>query len=212
MNIKDCTRGLAVLLTLMCLGGCAFGVAKVQVRHTPLEPPAVKRSGTVVVRQFVDSREEDHQYIGNKRNGLGMAVGSVAIHDGTPVDELVTELFDEALKNVGYDTVLQESVNGVVPTGPASAAILHGDIKHFWLDLYVAVWHNVDVDLKLTDRSDSRVLWEKKIHGGKSNVLWLGIDSEFEHVVRQGVDEALTNACAEFASEEFSEAVKTGRN
>ena len=32
-----------------------------------------------------------------------------------------TELFDEALKNVGYNTVVQESVNGVVPTGPASA-------------------------------------------------------------------------------------------
>lgn len=195
----------AVIATF--LSGCAFGVTNVRVAHSPFEPVTQKRDGTLLVRQFVDSREQDRQFIGTKRNGFGMPLGNIGVRDGKRTDVLLTEFFVEALQHAGYDAVLQSPTSGV-PNGTRIDAVLEGEIKKFWLDLYMATWHDLNVHLKLLDKDGQRVIWEKDIEGGKANVLWLGVASEFEKVIRQALDEALNRAASEFASEGFYQKVK----
>jgi len=163
-----------------------------------------------LVQQFVDDRKEDHQYIGTKRNGFGMPLGNIGVRDGKRVDAMVTEFFVDALRHAGYDAVIQTQAATQQPGGVKADAVMQGDIKEFWLDLYMATWHHVNVDLKLLDKDGKQVLWEKNIQGGKANVLWLGINSEFERVIREALDEALNRAAKEFATEEFYRKVKVG--
>lgn len=210
MKTKTIPLILTGLLMAISLSGCAFGVTNVRVAHSPLESVAQKREGTILVQQFVDSRKEDHQYIGTKRNGFGMPLGNIGVRDGKRVDAMVTEFFVDALRHAGYDAVIQTS-SATQPTGGVKVnAILQGEIKEFWLDLYMTTWHHVNVDLKLLDKDGKQVLWEKNIQGGKASILWLGLNSEFEKVIRQALDEALYRAAKEFASEEFYQKVKTG--
>lgn len=197
------------LLLAVLLNGCALGVTHVNVAHSPLEPVAQKRAGTILVQPFVDNRKEDHQYIGTKRDVLGLPLGNMGVNDGKRVDVMVTEFFVDALKHAGYDAVIQTS-GATQPVGVKINAVLQGEIKEFWLDMYMATWHHVNVDLRLLDKDGKLVLWQKNIQGGKSNPLWLGLNSEFEKVIQQALDEALNRAAKEFASDEFYRQVKAG--
>jgi len=200
----------ANVLVAILLNGCALGVTNLRVTHSPLEPVIQKREGTILVQMFVDNRTQDHQYIGTKRDGLGIPLGDFGVRDGKRVNEVVTEFFVDALKQAGYNAVMQTSI-ATQPTGSAKvSAVLQGEIKEFWLDLYLTTWHHVNVDLTLLDKDGKQVLWTKNIKGGKSNILWVGLNSEFESVIRQALDEALNRAAKEFASEEFYQKVKDG--
>src|SRR2546421_301223 len=103
------TKTFSVLLSLIpvasLLSGCAFGVTNVRVSHSELASVGEKRMGTILVRQFSDSRPQDHQYIGAKRNGFGMAVGNLGVRDGTHLDILLTGFFADALKQAGYEAI-----------------------------------------------------------------------------------------------------------
>lgn len=189
----------------LLLSGCALGVTPVKVRHSPLQHVENKREGTILVRQFVDNRQSkhDHRYIGTKRNGFGMPLGKIGIQDGAKLEVLVTDYFAEALREVGYQVVIQPPSGSGAFTAVTPDAILEGEIKEFWLDLYMAVWHNVDVLVKLRDKEGQNVLWEKAVHGDQTNMLWLGLAAEFEMVIRQALDKALNQAINDFASEEF---------
>jgi hypothetical protein len=73
----------------LLLSGCAFGVTKVQVAHSPLASAPQKRQGTILVRQFVDERQEERDYIGTKRGGyLGIPWGRIAIKGDVTLQSL----------------------------------------------------------------------------------------------------------------------------
>lgn len=203
-------RAIALNITILplalLLSGCAFGVTNLRVAHSPLKQIADKKSGTLIVRTFVDNRKQDKQYIGTKRNGFGMALGDFGIRDGKHVDALVTEYFVEALQAAGYTAIIQDK--GTPASNVGQTGIVEGQINEFWLDLYMATWHKVDVLVRLKDKSDQKVLWEKNIKGGEANVLWIGVNSEFEKVIRQALDQALNRAAQEFASDEFYQAIQ----
>jgi hypothetical protein len=208
MKTKTLMSWFAGLLAIVSLSGCAFGVTNVRVTHSALTPVDAKREGVVMVRQFTDSRKEDKQYIGTKRNGFGMPLGKLGVRDGKRVDLMVTEFFVDALKHAGYNAMIQ------IPQSPTSDiskvdAVMEGDIREFWTDLYMATWHKVNVHMKLLDKTGAKVMWERDIEGGQANVLWLGLSSEFEKVVRQALDQALNRAAKEFASDEFYQKVRT---
>ena len=209
MKIKKVASLLTSALAVLLLNGCAFGVTNVKVAHSPLEPVVSKRDGVILVRQFTDSRKEDKQYIGTKRNGFGMPLGNIGVRDGKRVEVMVTEFFVDALKHAGYDAVIQNAPAAATPPSMKVDAVLDGDIREFWMDLYMATWHKVNVHMRLLDKAGERVTWERDIQGGESNVLWLGISSEFEKVIRQALDQALNRAAKEFASDEFYQKVKT---
>jgi hypothetical protein len=168
---------------------------------------AQKREGTILVHQFTDSRSENKKRIGNKRIIFGIPFGSFVIKDRKPVDVAVTELFAEALTHAGYEVITQPAGSSTNDNTNVTA-VLRGDIKDFWLDMFAATWHDVSVDFKLSDKNDKQVVWEKTIQGDNINPLWLGLKSEFQKVIRQSLDEALNKAATEFASDEFYQKVK----
>jgi hypothetical protein len=201
-----------VMLVLAAFqNGCAFGTAHAEIGHETLAPVAVKRQGNVLVRPFVDKRPNT-EYIGNKRNGYGMVLGHVATEEGVKLDAVLTQYFIDALQQAGYNAALDTSTSGDPATQPATQpavtlancdVVVDGEIRGFWMDLYMMVWHSVDVNVKATHPGDQRVVWEKLIHGEKTNILWLGITPEFERVIRAATTDALNHAATEFASDEF---------
>jgi len=200
--MKYIPRILMACLAAVSLSSCAIGTTKIGVSHSPLQPVVSKHSGTIVVKQFTDSRKlEDKASIGNKRNGFGMVLGGFAIKGGKTVAQTMTEYVADALKEAGYNAVVEGSGSS------SGAAVLEGDVYEFWLDLFVATWNNVGVDLKLRNRSGA-VAWQKKINSSETNVLWIGLNAEIEKVIRQAVDKALNEAVKEFASEDFASKVK----
>lgn len=201
---------LSVILVLALLtGGCAIGTTRLNVEHAPLERVAQKGSGNILVKQFVDKRKEPHEYIGNKRNGFGMVLGHVGLQEGQSLEPLLTRYFAAALTEAGYTVVVQgQGENSQLKFD----AVVDGEILEFWLDLYMKVWHNMEVRTRALDPAGTRVLWEKTIKADQSNVLWIGATGEFEKVISESLTKALNQAAAEYASESFRKSLGGTRN
>jgi hypothetical protein len=198
---------LLIALLAFCSVGCAAGVTKVKINMEPLEQIENKKEGNIFVKQFVDKRNETH-YIGNKRNGFGMVLGHIGAADGINLEVLLTKYFAEALIEAGYNAVVQEPLSSGIPGNVRFDAIVEGEIVTFWMDLYMHVWHQVEVKVKALAPSTQDILWEKNVKGGESRVLWIGATAEYERIIREALTKALNQAAEEFASEEFYKAVK----
>jgi len=201
--------GIVLIVSFLALfaGGCALGTTKVNIAHDSLDRIENKKTGNILVNQFVDKRK-DTQYIGNKRNMLGVVMGHIGTKEGVKLEVLLTNYFAEALKEAGYNTVIQEAQTASTPSQVKFDAIIEGEIAEFWLDLYVAVWHKVGVKVKAIAPTSQNVLWEKDISGEETNVLLIGATSEYEKVIRQALTKALNQAAKEFASDEFYKSIK----
>jgi hypothetical protein len=185
-------------VAMLALSNCAIGTSKINVGHSPLQPTTPQRSGKIVVKPFTDARSiGDKATIGNKRNGYGMVLGTYAIKGNKSVADAMTDSVADALRAAGYNATV----------GGSGGPILEGDVYEFWLDLFMATWHNVGLNLTLRD-SSGKAVWQKKIDARETNVLWLGVNSEIEKVVRQAVDKALQEAAHEFASDGFAKAAR----
>jgi hypothetical protein len=193
------------LFALLQISGCAIGTTRVIVAHEPLDRIEKKAQGKLLVRPFVDKRASK-DFIGNKRNGFGMVLGHIGLMEGETLEGLMTEAFAQALREAGYSVVVQDAAKPSSETGPFHA-VIDGEIRDFWLDLYMAVWHYMDVDVKALDPASQRVLWEKTFHGEKKDVLWIGATAEYEKVINASLTAALNEAAKAFASEEFARAV-----
>lgn len=190
------------LFVISMLSSCALGTSKINIKHGPLPTTSVQRGGTIYVRQFTDSRKvEDKTSVGNKRNGFGMVLGGFSVKGGKSVAQTMTEHVADALRAAGYNAVVEGSGHS------AGAPVLEGDVNEFWLDLFTAVWHNVGVDLRLKNRAGATV-WQKRVNGSETNVLWIGVNAEIEKVVRQAIDEMLNEAVAAFSSSTFAAKAK----
>ena len=186
------------LLMISLLSSCALGTSKINIKHGPLPTSSVQHGSTIYVRQFTDSRKvEDKTSVGNKRNGFGMVLGGFSVKGGKSVAQTMTEHVADALRAAGYNAEVEGSRRA------AGAPVLEGDVHEFWLDLYTAVWHNAGVDLKLKNSAGATV-WQKRVNGSKTNVLWIGVNAEIEKVVRQAIDEMLNEAVAGFSSGAFA--------
>ena len=199
--------GVALVMVSACFaGGCAFGTTRLKMNHGALDAVQNKKQGDILVKQFVDKRS-DTAYIGNKRNGFGMRLGHVGMEEGVSLEKVLTDYFAEALRAAGYNAVVQ----GAQSDAPGQAkfdAVVDGEILQFWMDLYMMVWHNVEVKLRALNSTSNAVVWEKKVTGSESRALWMGLTPEFERVVSEAVTKALNEAAKEFASDEFSKAIK----
>lgn len=201
-------RNLFLVVSLaLFASGCALGVTRVNVNHDPLNRVENRKDGNILVKQFVDKRK-DPQYIGNKRNMFGMVLGHIGTEEGIKLEVLLTNFFAEALKEAGYNAVIQETQATGIPSQVKFDATVDGEIVEFWLDLYMAVWHKVGVKVKAIDPTNQNVLWEKDISGEETNVLWIGATSEYEKVIRQALTKALNQAAKEFSSDEFYKVIK----
>lgn len=197
------------------LSGCAyFGDTKVQVAHSPLVSASQKRQGTVLVRHFVDARQEERRYIGVNRHGiLGIPYGQIAIKGDATLQSLLTDYFVEALTETGYNAIREASVSaGRTSTALDVDAVLEGTIQKFWLDSYMNGWQEVSILLRLRDRDGQHTFWEKEILSVEVNALWMGTAGEYEHLIHQALDKALARAVAEFASDDFYQGVQKARS
>jgi hypothetical protein len=184
--------------------GCAVGITRVEVLHEPLNQINDKNEGNILIKQFVDKRP-DTRYIGNKRNALGIVMGHIATKEEIKLEKLLTQYFAEALKEAGYNAIIQEEQFDNISK---IDAIIEGEIIEFWIDMRATVWHKMEVKVIALDPYNYNVLWEKYIRGEYTNVLWLGITSEYENVIRQALTKALNQAARGFASYEFYKAIK----
>ncbi len=193
-------RALLGIVAATTLSHCALGTTKIRVTHSPCAP-AARQVGTVGIRPLEDTRKlEDKTLIGNKRNGYGMVLGAYAIKGRESVSATMTGMVADALRSAGY---------APAPAGSPKAAgrpVLEGEVDEFWLDLFMATWHNVGLNLRLRSQS-GQVVWQRRIDAKETNVLWLGLNAEIEKVVRQAVDKAVGQAAAEFSTEAFAAAV-----
>jgi hypothetical protein len=193
-------------------GGCAVGTTRVKISHGQLDPVESRREGKILVRRFVDAREAGKRpYIGNKRNGFGAVLGHLAAPEGVQIEQLLSEYFAEALRQAGYDAVVETSSGDAGSDLSGYDAVLEGRVQEFWLDLYMNVWHNIVVAVSLVNPDSQNVVWQKDIKASEVNPLWVGATSEFERIVSQTITHALNQAATEFASEEFYRSTKSAK-
>ncbi len=197
---------LAILAVLLMLAsGCAIGATVVKVEHEPLKKTSVKREGKVAVTTFADKREEGHrEHIGNKRNTYGMVLGWVD-SDGE-IEEIITGYFADVLKKTGYEV-------STVTTLPEDASskydvIIEGEVLDFWLDIYMAVWQDLTIRIRVLDSATLKILWQKDFSSEETNVSWFELKSDYETVIREALTKALNMAVDEFSSEEFYNIIK----
>lgn len=195
-------------LSAILIAGCALGTTSLQVTHDPLERIEPRRQGNIQIRPFIDKRKENHEYIGNKRNGFGMVLGHVGLTEGVKLENLLTGYFAEALKEAGYTTVIQDPASAATQNEIKFDAVVEGEIMEFWLDLYMKVWHNMEVKTRAIQPITQTVLWENTVKADQSNMLWLGVTGEFEKVIRESVTKALNQAARDYASDKFQQAIR----
>lgn len=204
-KIAQCCLALVISgFTVTVLGGCAFGTTRVRIDHDYLAKSKIDRKGTILVRQLVDRRGDKHQgpYIGTKRNGYGMACGYIGTLEGVTMEKVLTESFAETLRSAGYRVVMKKE-----DVQDNYDAILEGTINEFWMDLYMAVWHQVDVSFCIVDPTTGNIRWNGRVKGSKTNILWLGITPEYEAVISQALTIAMEHAVTEFSSDKFQQSV-----
>lgn len=205
-------HNLVLIIFLAALvNGCALGVTRVNVIHDQLTTIENKRDGDILVKQFTDKRPIK-DYIGNKRNMYGVAVGHIGTKNDIKIEELLTKYFAEALREAGYNVIIQHPQSTEKTEEIKVDAIIEGEINQFWLDFYMAVWHNVVVLVTVLDKEKKAILWEKEFVGNEKKALWVGAKSEYEIVIRQALTKALNSAVKEFASEEFYKNIRRERN
>jgi hypothetical protein len=77
-----------IMLLSFLLGGCALGTTELVIGHNELNNVQNKKAGNLLVKKFTDSRKNT-DYIGNKRNGFGMVLGHVGLHDGENLESIL---------------------------------------------------------------------------------------------------------------------------
>ena len=200
--------GFAIVIVIALFSSsCAVGTTKLKISHGPLQTATAKKEGTVLVKQFVDNRKAT-EYIGNKRNGFGMVMGHVGTMGGVKLEVLLTKYFAEALQEAGYKTVIEEANVSQTEAPENFDAIIDGEILVFWMDLYMAVWHRIEVKVRALDPLKQDVLWEDVIKGAEKRTLWVGATAEYERIIREAMTKALNRAVEEFSSSEFYKAIK----
>jgi hypothetical protein len=200
-------RLAACAFVFAVLSNCAFGTARISLTHDPLHKPHVKRQGTIMLERFIDERPFDKggEFIGNKRNGYGAVLGHVAVDSGK-VDSILTGFIAEALKNTGY-TVIDGTSQTNAATDATSVPVLTGKIKECWMDMYMVANAEISIDVNLLTSDKKESLWKANLNGGKVNLLWWGIKSEFTNVFKGAVNFTLDSAQTKFSSEDFAKKV-----
>jgi len=210
-NIMKNTNSLIycafVIFLSLVFFGCAIGTTKVSVNHAPIIKIESKKEGNLLVKRFTDKRPVT-AFIGNKRNGYGMVVGNIGLQDGILLEDLLTQYFAEALREAGYNAVIDKDRQQFPQQNIKFDAVIDGQIVEFWLDLYMAVWHRVGVVIRVLDPDSNKVLWENIMEGAEKRVLWIGATGEYERIIREALTKALNRAAEEFASDRFQQAIK----
>jgi len=187
----------------------------VAVGHSPIGRIKDKRSGTILVKMFVDSRRQKaKQAIGSIPWGAGpFADIYIFPSNAVVVTLLMTGYVAEVLSEAGYHTYIESSAAS--PGEGVADAILQGEVEEFWL--YggpLDSRQQITVTLKLYSADGKNLLWEKKIAAAHdqsiigSSKSW---GNKIQIMVTTVLDEILNQAAKQFSSHGFQQAVKEGK-
>jgi hypothetical protein len=191
----------------------------IDVAHSRFAAAAAARREDVSVRPFHDLRpEEKRSRLGGMRNSYGVVSAGLKTSEDQQLGVQLARAFGEALGEAGYRAALD-------PGGPPDSradfhpvATLEGDIEKFWLDSYLVAWQRISIRLRLLDRTEA-LLWEARVEGRETNMIWLGLKAEYRALIRSALDQALAQAIEEFESPSFeaqiraaAEGARTGSN
>jgi hypothetical protein len=195
---------LACALTHFLISNCAPAAARISLTHDPLPNPPEKRHGIVVLERFTDERPPFRcgNFVGNKRNSYGAIIGYIAL-DGASIDSVWTGLVGDALQHIGY-TVVYSTTAASTTAEKATAPVMTGQISECWVDMYMVANAQIKIGLNLLTPDIKDTLWKANISGGKVNLVWIGLNSEYENVYKGAINYALDSAQEKFYSEEFA--------
>jgi hypothetical protein len=201
------------------LAGCASprGEGNSQcmaVTHAPLERIEMKRSGTILVKAFADLRpQKDKRAIGRIPWAFAPGVDLYFLPaDPLNIDILMTEFVAEALREAGYDAVIECHAGTGEPI--SSGAVLQGEIRDFWL--YggpLRSQQKISVVLTLQEGNGKKILWKNKIAAVQEGaIVFTAVMGEWGFkgatIVRPALSDALNQAARAFASAEFYRCLK----
>jgi hypothetical protein len=201
---------LSLTLALPALS-VAFGNRIVNLKVGALEGGKGPKHGLkILVKKFVDSRKVT-SFIGQMRGGFGQPMGNVLLGGRHDLNEVLCMDTADLLTDAGFQ-VSAETDKDVKPDS-AYDAILWGEIKVFWLDMYMKAWHDTRIVLELATPDGKKTLWRQTYEGHKAVTVWVGASGEFERVVNKSYTESMQEAYDDFLSREFlSKVEKAGHS
>jgi hypothetical protein len=174
--------------------GCVAGVVT-EVRYRPIAaaPPPPRAA---VSLEVVDSREA--KLGGREKNLVGQVRGTYgnpfALRETAPVAQIVAAATSDALLHAGVRAQSDASRTVIVT------------IKKYWVDGYMAVTANIEVEVALRD-SEERILFSQSIRGDATGSLVIAPQAELEGVFQNALAQYTRAAVASFQSPAFQNAL-----
>ena len=205
---KSAFRTLLVA-ALLSSGGCASDAIQLSAVHSPLLRSRPQREGVLLVRQLEDARlQQMRRYVGswgNERAGSPPSWNRALILEGDQkLGPLLTGYVADALQHAGYETVISSAMSGAPDEIDAVDGIVEGQIEVFWLNREAPVsWHSVRLSLSLVEETTGRTRWHRSFESRKTRTSFFPERADFELVIREALDGALSDMVDAFASNEF---------
>ncbi len=205
---KSAVRALLVAAFLSS-GGCASDAIRLSAVHSPLLRSRPQRDGVLFVRQLEDARlQQMRRFVGSsggERAGSPPIWNSALILEGDQkLGPLLTGYVADALQHAGYETVIQSATSSAPDRIDSVDGIIEGQIEVFWLNQSLpAVWHSVRLSLSLVEEPTGRTRWHRSFESRKTRTAFFPDRADYELVIREALDQALSDMVDAFASNEF---------
>ena len=220
---------LLTVLLLSCalpLAGCALPkevIYHVSLLHKRIEASPGWRGETIVVKPFIDSRKESQRpYIGEIHQPIytypfcpifilapAPSGRFIFAKNGANIAEILSGYFCDALKGTGYNVlcVTPSSLKQLDIASISPNAVLEGEVNEFWLTPSWTTKHVIRLQLKLYNKEENHLFWEKEILSEHSEFVGLWSSAAFEEIIKKALDKALDQAIKEFDSDEFQQMI-----
>jgi hypothetical protein len=211
---KSAFRAL-IVAALLSASGCASDAIRLSAAHSPLVRSSLQREGRILLQPLEDVRlTQMRRFVGSsghERAGSPPAWNHAILLEGDQkLGPLLTGYVADALQHAGYQPVIQfgpsAASDGVDPVG----GILEGKIEVFWLNRGgFAMWHHVELSLSLVEESTGQTRWHRAFESRKTrpwlwDLIFVWPDrADYELVIREALDAALSDMVDAFASTEF---------
>ena len=211
---KFASRAL-IVAALLSASGCASDAIRLSAAHSPLVRSSSQREGLIILHPLEDVRlTQMRRFVGSsgyERPGSPPAWNRAILLEGDQkLEPLLTGYVADALQHAGYQPVIQSAPSGTSDGVDSVGAILEGRIEVFWLNRGdFAMWHHVQLSLSLVEESTGQTRWHRAFESRKTRlwpleIFFLSPDrADYERVIREALDKALSDMVDAFASTEF---------
>jgi len=196
---------LAIIFVAGLVGsGCqTHRTIYVEIQHPPLDQAPVSYGTRLLVKPFVDQRENQEKL--GQFEYMGSTIDYFALPD-VKVEEVLTLSIIDALNAAGYKAELMKNLPDAEKSG---IAIVEGNVKEFSVSMQR---HRTRcaIQLQMLVRSPTTHLLShgKLIVGEDESTLWTGAPAEYGGIAMRAMERLLKCAMADFATTEFQNAIR----